>query len=126
MPRALKVCNVPGCPELTSGGRCAIHQRQADLARGTSAERGYGSRHRNRFRAGVLAKNPRCVCPDTGHGHGPECGQTSVHADHWPRDRRELVALRLDPDDPRYGRGMCPSCHSKHTVKEQPGGFNAR
>jgi 5-methylcytosine-specific restriction protein A len=47
-------------------------------------------------------------------------------ADHWPRDRRELERLGLDPDDPQHGRGLCASCHGKHTAKTQPGGFNAR
>lgn len=40
-----KPCTYPGCPELTTGGRCDRHKRQAsrkyDKERGTSGERGY-------------------------------------------------------------------------------------
>lgn len=43
---AARVCSRPGCPTLTApgarGGRCSTHQREADKARGTRAERGYG------------------------------------------------------------------------------------
>jgi 5-methylcytosine-specific restriction protein A len=47
-----------------------------------------------------------------------------VHADHWPLSRRELVEQGLDPDDPKHGRGLCTSCHSRSTAREQPGGWN--
>lgn len=47
----------------------------------------------------------------------------SVHAEHWPLSRRELVAAGLDLDDPQHGR-LCGPCHSKHTASEQPGGCN--
>ena len=46
----MRVCSQPGCPTLipagTRGGRCATHERQADRARGTAAQRGYGVAHR--------------------------------------------------------------------------------
>lgn len=44
------------------------------------------------------------------------CDEPSVVADHYPRTRRELVRLGLDPDDPRYGRGLCVSCHNNWTL----------
>lgn len=45
MPRALKVCPTPGCPELVTSGRCAQHRREAEQARGTKQARGYDREH---------------------------------------------------------------------------------
>lgn len=126
MPRAMRVCSRSGCPELTTGGRCATCQTAADQQRGTAAQRGYGAAHRRRFRAGVLRRDPLCVCDDQAHGHEPQCLIPSTVADHHPRDRRELVRLGLDPDDSQYGRGLCKGCHDRHTATEQPGGWHAR
>ncbi len=115
--RARQVCSRPGCPNLTSGGRCDECKAEAEKLRGTAAQRGYGARHRNRFREGVLRRDPVCVL----------CGKSpSAHADHYPFDRRELVERGLDPDDPKYGRGLCGACHSSETARHQPGGWNAR
>jgi 5-methylcytosine-specific restriction protein A len=119
-----RVCSVPGCPEFSQGGRCDEHRAEADRRRGTARQRGYGGRHETRFRPGVLAKNPTCVCTDTDHGHGQPCGQPTVHADHWPLSRRELVEQELDADDPDHGRGLCQVCHAKATAVEQPGGWH--
>ncbi|MFJ8603403.1 holin [Streptomyces shenzhenensis] len=122
--RALTVCSVPGCPHLTPTGRCTQHRQQAEQQRGSARQRGYGQQHEQRFRPGVLARDPSCQCTDTSHGHGSPCGQPSHHADHWPRSRRELVALGLDPNDPVNGRGLCGPCHSSETARHQPGGWN--
>lgn len=127
MVRALKVCSRPGCPELTDSGRCTGCAAEAEQVRGNRHQRGYGHRHETRFRRGVLAKHLMCVCTDEGHdGHGTQCLVPSTVADHWPRDRRELVRLGLDPNDPQYGRGLCKACHDQHTATEQPGGWNQR
>jgi 5-methylcytosine-specific restriction protein A len=126
--RAKTVCSVPGCPTLTDSGRCTQHRAEAEAARGTAQQRGYGREHRQRFRPGVLRRDPVCTCPGctsclrTGSGR---CIRESLHADHWPLDRRQLVQQGLDPDDPQHGRGLCGPCHSKHTAAEQPGGWNA-
>ncbi|MFE7398837.1 holin [Streptomyces sp. NPDC057557] len=128
MPRRTgwRVCSTTGCPEYTDqGGRCPDHRREAEQRRGSARQRGYGKGHEQRFRPAVLARDPRCVCTDKDHGHASPCGQRSVHADHWPLDRRQLVAQGKDPDDPANGRGLCTSCHSRHTASEQPGGWNA-
>lgn len=118
MPRrGLRVCTVPGCPELTKGGYCDGHRRAADKARGTAAQRGYGGRHRNGFRTGVLRRNPTCVLCKR---------RRATVADHWPLSRRQLVARRLDPNNPKHGRGLCKPCHDHETARLQPGGFNAR
>ncbi len=112
---ALKVCTTTGCPTLTSGGRCGDHKRQANLARGTAAEQGYGPAHRA-FRAIVLQRDPTCTMPG--------CNQPSTDADHWPIDRRDLVAQGLDPNNPDHGRGLCSLHHKQETARLQPGGWN--
>ncbi|TXS35732.1 holin [Streptomyces sp. or43] len=120
-----RVCSNPGCPEYTDqGSRCTEHRREAERKRGTAQQRGYGGQHRTRFRPAVLARDPNCACTDPSHGHAVPCGQPSVHADHWPRSRRELTAQGLDPNDPQHGRGLCPPCHSSETAANQPGGWN--
>ncbi len=126
MPRAQKVCSVPACPELTAKGRCVEHDREAEQRRGSSSERGYGQAHRAAFRKAVLTKHPICRCTGPCENHGAECWQPSKHADHYPRDKRELRRLGLNEHDPAYGRGLCASCHSVHTARTQPGGWNAR
>lgn len=125
MSRAMRVCSSPGCPELVPSGRCSGCQAAAEAKRGTAAQRGYGHAHRTRFRAGVLGKDPLCVCVDEAHGHGPACLIPSTVADHHPLSRRELEAIGADPDDPAHGRGICKGCHDKHTSTAQPGGWNA-
>lgn len=103
MPRARAVCPQPGCPRLTDGGRCADHH--APSRPGT---RGYDGQHRTRFRPAVLRRDPICRWPDG-------CDQPSTDADHWPRTRRQLIAEGADPNDPRHGRGLCRSHHSRWT-----------
>lgn len=125
MPRAMRVCSVPGCPELTDSGRCQAHRREADQRRGTRQQRGYGRGHERRFRPSVLRRDPLCVCEDQAHGHTTPCLAPSTVADHWPLSRRELVAQGLDANDPANGRGLCKRCHDMHTAVAQPGGWHA-
>lgn len=134
MARGWTVCTTPGCPTMVppdaTTRRCPTCEADADRARGTAARRGYGHAHRTRFRAGVLAKHPTCQCTD-GHtdprlSHPPgRCPRWSTVADHWPLGRDELVAAGMDPDDPRYGRGLCASCDRPQTARRQPGGWHA-
>lgn len=124
MPRALKVCSTPGCPEPTTTGRCQTCKAKAEQQRGTARERGYDQLHARRFRQAVLRRDPLCQCTDTAHGHGVPCLAISRHADHYPRDRRDLIAAGLDPNAPAHGRGLCHGCHSKHTAQAQPGGWH--
>jgi len=124
MPRALKVCPTPHCPNLVQKGRCPACIAAAEAKRGTARDRGYDRTHERRFRTGVLRRDPLCVCTDLTHGHGSPCLTPSTDADHHPRDRKELIGLGLDPDDPAHGRGLCGRCHSKHTARAQPGGWH--
>lgn len=125
MPRALKTCSQPNCPNLVTRGRCPDCKRQADRQRGTRHQRGYGKGHTTRFRPAVLRKDPLCVCTNTSHGHGQPCLAPSTVADHWPLDKRELAARGLDSNNPRHGRGLCKPCHDRHTAAAQPGGWHA-
>jgi 5-methylcytosine-specific restriction protein A len=118
MPRrALTVCSRPGCPNLTESGRCAGCRAEAEQARGSARQRGYGKAHEDRFRKGVLERDVVCVLG---------CGRLATVADHWPLSRRQLVERGLDPDDPGRGRGLCASCHGSETSVNQPGGWNAQ
>ena len=125
MPRAMKTCSQPGCPEIVQSGRCDSHKREAERTRGTASQRGYGHKHRTGFRAAVLRRDPLCRCTDDHRGH---CGglAASTDADHHPLDRRELERRGLDPNDPERGRGLCAACHRWSTSQAQPGGWHAR
>jgi hypothetical protein len=66
----------------------------------------YNGRGHKSFRAAVLARDPVCVL----------CGLApATVADHYPTERRDLVAAGLDPDDPERGRALCKPCHDKVT-----------
>lgn len=127
MPRARKVCSVNHCTETVRGqGRCPTHATQADRARGTAHQRGYGQQHRIKFRTAVLKRDKQCVCPPDHQLHAnKQCGSPSTVADHHPRTRRELEAAGADPYDPSNGRGLCPPCHGYRTTLGTPGGFNS-
>lgn len=117
---AMRVCSVPGCPTIyprQEGSRCRGHRGVADRRRGTSAERGYASAGHRAFRDAVLRRDPVCVV----------CGLAEATvADHFPRSRRQLAALGLNPNDARFGRGLCGRCHSAETARHQPGGWADR
>ena len=126
MPKSQRwrVCSVPRCPEYTTGSKCDAHRREAEQQRGSARQRGYDRDHERLFRRPVLQRDPKCVCTSEDHGHGSPCGKPSQHADHFPQSRRELEAAGLNPNDPRYGRGLCGPCHSSETAHHQPGGWN--
>lgn len=115
MPKP-RVCNQPGCPEIGPNPRCPKHTSEADLARGTPAQRGYDTPGHRRFRRIVLTRDPLCVL----------CGTPSKVADHYPLSRRDLVAQGLNPNDPDRGRGLCATCHNRETAQHQPGGWAAQ
>jgi 5-methylcytosine-specific restriction enzyme A len=61
---APRPCTHPGCPELTNGGPCELHKRQAmsqyNGRRGSAASMGYDRRWRN-ARKRYLSENPLCL-----------------------------------------------------------------
>lgn len=117
LPRS-RVCSTPGCPTVFvgDGSRCADHEQGARRRHWAKAQ-GYNTRgHRLGFRAQVLKRDPICV----------SCRQAEATvADHHPKSRQDLIDLDLDPNDPRYGRGLCKSCHDRETATNQPAGWNA-
>lgn len=127
MPRALKVCSTPRCPNLTDEGRCDTCDAEADRGRGTAAERGYGGRRWAARRRACLLRDPLCMCTDTTHPHGARCLRPSTDADHDPYERAELVAMGVpDPDAIEYLVGKCGDCHKRKTALTRPGGWNRR
>lgn len=119
MARGLKVCATPGCPQLTPDSRCTTCRTNADRERGSSTARGYGHKHRTLFRPKVLA-NAQYLCVL----RGPGCTGVATVADHYPMSRRELVDAGLNPNNPKYGRALCKTCHDRETAANQPGGWN--
>lgn len=124
MPRRPTPCPTPGCWHLVDpktgdcdAGHKRAKRRQAqaatDARRPPPRHRGYDHTHATRFRAPVLRRDPVCVL----------CKQApSRHADHWPHTRRQLEAMGENPNDPKWGRGLCHPCHSTHTATTD-GGF---
>lgn len=128
-----RVCSTPGCPNLieTPARKCdACARAQRDRAR-TRGHNPYGTKGHQSFRRQVLARDPYCTCPgDSGRGgcgkHHGLCGKPSTIADHYPYERTELIDMRLNPNDPKFGRGLCKQCHDVKTGKTRPAGFNTR
>jgi hypothetical protein len=63
IPHAAKAplpCPVPGCPELTTGGRRPKHAKEAEQQRGTTTAKGYGVKW-ERIRRRYLYGHPWCV-----------------------------------------------------------------
>ena len=90
-------------------GKCARHDRQNDLARGSATQRGYDRDHREQFRLPVLERaDYRCAIPD--------CTTPATVADHYPRTRRQILAEGDDPNNPDYGRALCKRHHDRHTA----------
>jgi 5-methylcytosine-specific restriction enzyme A len=115
-----RVCSVDRCPEIHDGpgAKCPTHRQEA-LQRHWEDTAHYSTPGHRRFRRIVLERDPICTDPEG-------CNQPSTVADHYPRDRKELEALHLNPNDPQFGRGLCKRHHDRHTALTQPGGWNAR
>lgn len=109
---------------MRGSAKCVDCLARSRRPRPSATAQGYDAEHRDRFRAGVLQRDPVCVCTEQQHGHGTPCGARSEHADHWPLSKRELQSRDWDEHDPRHGRGLCAACHSKETGRHQPAGWN--
>lgn len=128
---APKSCSAPGCPVLTSNGRCDAHrihqQRAYDAVAGTAHQRGYGQTWRDfiqGFRSGsdldlsqpgqsdiLLARN-RCA----------HCWQRGIRkTDSLEYDHiipLKAGGARLDPTNIQP---LCDSCHRAKTWQEKQG-----
>lgn len=105
----------PTCSRPFAGPRCPQCRRRTDAARGSSAERGYGTTWQ-RTRAGFLAEHPLCeLCPTP---------TLATVADHHPTSRRDLVtAGDPNPDAWHHLRPLCKPCHDRETARLYPGGW---
>lgn len=108
MPTKWRRCSNPQCPTaeiIDRPGRCPRCANAADNARRPDGNPYNTAGHRS-FRAQVLDRDPICV----------ECQvAVSVVADHYPTERRDLIDMGLDPNDPTRGRGLCIRCHNRVT-----------
>ena len=50
-----RICAKPGCPEPTNAKHCEQHAREADKARGSREQRGYGTAHQRERAAAIRA-----------------------------------------------------------------------
>lgn len=112
---AWSICNEAGCPEITQTPKCEAHTVQRQAHRDKAKGGVYQTRGHRNFRAVVLHRDPICVICHLA---------ASTDADHYPKDRNQLVLEGLDPNDPDNGRGLCGPCHSRSTAMSQPGGWN--
>jgi 5-methylcytosine-specific restriction enzyme A len=101
-----RVCPVPGCPVITTGGPCEEHRpartRGLDSKRPNRIERGYDHRWR-RFRARFLSKHSTCEL----------CGKPATDPHHLdglgPKGPRGFDETNL--------QALCHSCHSRLTSR---------
>lgn len=119
MPSAApRPCTYPGCGVLVRDGtsRCGRHkhieQRQADQQRGTSSQRGYGSRWQ-KAREGFLRKHPLCA----RHQERGEIVVATV-VDHKIPHKGDKVLFW----DTTNWQSLCKPCHDAKTARED-GGF---
>ena len=87
----MRVCPVPGCPTLTTGGRCSIHASEQDKARGSRQQRGYDAEH-DRLRR-VWAKRIASAPVTCARG----CGTTLTTGDDWHLDHTDDRTAYLGP-----------------------------
>jgi hypothetical protein len=85
MPSAPRTpCSKAGCPNLKP---CPTHRRQAEQARGTRYERGYGQDHRAIRDALVRAHIPGTPCPRCGQPMWSAHDLDAAHSTDLRRDR---------------------------------------
>lgn len=104
MARTKKIRARPGCPAITAASLCTEHARAADRARGTSAQRGYGTPHVNARKAMarlVATGNVRCA-----RCHQPNPSGADWHLDHDDNDRTKYIGA------------SCAHCNLSATVKK--------
>lgn len=113
--RMLRPCSTPGCPELTTQGKCEQHRRaeakRHDNQRGTRKQRGYDETWL-RLRRLVLKQEPLCrICLSQGKV------VSAAEVDHITPIAKGGARLDMENLQP-----LCKSCHSRKTVAED-GGF---
>jgi 5-methylcytosine-specific restriction enzyme A len=124
--KSMRPCPVPGCPELTRGGRCAKHRteqaRAWDEERGSSNKRGYTGRWQH-YRALWLRKHPLC---------GDRLNARSGEHSRCRSEGRAVAATDVDHIVPHRGdqgrfwdptnhQSLCRTCHSVKSHGERQG-----
>lgn len=108
----MRVCSTPGCPNLhRAPGRCPHCRAKADRARRPDGNP-YATEGHRAFRHQVLTRDPICVNCLT---------RRSTVADHYPHERKDLIEMGLNPNDPQYGQGLCAPCHDSKTARTASG-----
>jgi 5-methylcytosine-specific restriction protein A len=111
--RPLNHCTTPGCPGRAEKGRCAPCRRKQVATAPNKGPR-YGGTWPAR-RLEYLFAHPRCIL----------CSMQASVPDHYPLDRRTLIAMLVgDPDADEYLRPLCKHCHDIETAIHQPGGWH--
>lgn len=107
-PNVLRLCAVPGCPELVSKGRCAKHigGPARIRLRESAAKRGYDAAWQ-RCRDAFLRQHP--LCHDCGEALLDAKGKGHVHHVQKLVDRPDL---RLDWNNLM---ALCDACHAART-----------
>ena len=112
-----KQCSTPGCPNLSTRGKCDACQRRYDNRRGTAAERGYDAKWQ-RFRIGIIEANMM----RHGSRRYPVCerceqkimGKAEAHVHHKIEHGGD-PALLFDRSNCMV---LCRSCHSLVTFEK--------
>ena len=115
-------CAHRGCPAVVRGSRfCEEHKAEGrgyDKVRGSSNDRGYGSRWAT-LRKMVLAAHPLCADPGGVHAANGEV-VLATDVDH-------IVPLQQGGTDELGNlQALCHSCHSIKTAREDGGFGNHR
>ena len=114
--KSLKPCRKVGCTALTRSGYCEQHTRyynnHYDDNRESANKRGYNYKWQ-KYRAVFLAKNPFC----TEHLKENKYVIATV-VDHIVPHKGDMVLFWNEKNH----QGLCESCHSRKTVRED-GGF---
>lgn len=115
-----RACLVHGCPRpVHSRGRCLVHARQADEARGLDSDRRYLALYRSpewrALRAAMLEARPWCECPACVAGPRRELATVVHHVQPHGGDRRRFF-------DPLNLQPLSKACHDRLTGASRGGG----
>ena len=111
-------CAEPGCPELVAAGRCPVHARELERARGSTDARGYTKRWRRRSSL-FRARYP--LCGMRPNGRAPvmsECFATgrvtlATVVDHVVPHRGDHARFW---DELENWQALCGACHARKTA----------
>lgn len=119
--RALSVCPTPGCPELTSAGRCSDCKARAQALRRGPRRSGYSTTTWQRTRRAYLREHPWCECAEC-MALSPLLRPVATEVNHTDG----LGPLGPRGHDWSNLQAMTKAHHSRLTAREQPGGWNDR